>query len=110
MGQSGSLVALGALLVLFGVLLALKAVLAGGGALLALAIALAVAHLAGAAGRWALGVAGVLAVLALPFLILKALGIALGFVGALLGLVFQLLPLALLALGGYLLYSAFVRR
>lgn len=110
MAQTGFLGVLGALLILFGVLLLLKAVLFNGAALAALAIALAVAYGVGVAGRWALWLAGALALLLLPLLFVGAIGFALGLAGALLALSFHLLPVLLLFLGAYLLFHALARR
>ncbi|WP_264842882.1 hypothetical protein [Caldinitratiruptor microaerophilus] len=105
-GSSGALGCLGFILVLFGVLLFLKVALAGGAAFLALAVGLGAAYYVGAAGRWALWTASVLVVLAIPWLVLQSLGIALGFLGLAIGLAAHLLPLALLAFGVYLIVRA----
>lgn len=111
MAQTGFLGALGVLLVVFGLLLlVIKTIVFGGAALVALAIALAVAHFIGAAGKWALWLAGVLALLALPYLVFKALGLAFGIIGLVVALVFKLLPAVLLVFGAYLVLKAVSRR
>ncbi len=110
MSQTGLLGILGTLLVIFGILILVKTIVFGGGALVALAIALVAAHFLGVAGRWALWLAGLFTVLALPYLILRSLGVAFGLVGAVVALVFKLLPLALLMFGGYLLVRSLSRR
>lgn len=105
-GSSGALGCLGFILVLFGVLLFLKVALAGGAAFLALAVGLGAAYYVGAAGRWALWIASLLVVLAVPWLVLQSFGLALGLIGLVVGLVVHLLPLALLAFGVYLIVRA----
>lgn len=106
MSKNGSLGCLGALLIAFGILVFLRWVLVGGAALLALAVGLGAAYFTGAAGRWAAGLAGLLLLLAVPWLVLSTFGLALGMIGWAVGLTFKLAPLGLLALGAYLLVKA----
>lgn len=107
MAGPGPVGCLGFILVLFGVLLFLRVALVGGAAFLALAIGLGAAYYAGVAGRWALGVAVALLLLAIPWFVLRLFGLAFEIAGLTVMAVFKLLPLALVAVGVYLLIRAF---
>lgn len=102
MGRGGVAAGLGLALVLLGILAAMRLLTAVGPLLLILALGLVVASLTGMAGRWALGLAAILALFALPYV---AVG-TLRFAWTVVGMVFRMVPLALVVLGIYLVVRA----
>lgn len=96
---------LGMVLLVLGLLSLLKLLVVGGSLMLILALGLVAAHLMRITGRWALVAAAVLILLSVPYMFVGAMRFAL----VLTSMAFRLIPLALAAVGLYVLVRAFGR-
>lgn len=93
----------GTVLVILGIFLAVSFLVKGAWLLLVLAILFGAGSAAGWVGRWGMGVAGLLLLIALP-------GLFFGAVGALIGLAIRFAPLLLVIWGATMLFGKKQRR